>query len=515
MSLFFLANPQKRAAIVASTTLDSLQSRIFGYVRRCLKELTLPYDFIYEASKPPKIHPTVKDSIHGIYTLAASRDDDEEAIKNYIGRHPKDSMLLVLDEATDLPPAIMNATANLDKGLSGYLQTIVIGNSKSKEDLHGLLATPKNGWDSVDPTHSSWRTAKANGLCLYFNPYNSPAITEKDPVKKKALSKFLMTEEKLLKAELEEGEDSPGFWRFTMGFWKNSMSDTVMMSESFLSEYRCIDLAEFSGKHDVVMVAGLDPSFTSGGDKCILRLGALGVHVNGLRCLDFRHDHFLYVIPIQASTGISVEFQIADFVIDKLRHWKIPLNVLCVDASGQGRALADVIQLRANSGLSPTKIFSQKVSGLTTNKKIDGYISSGHAMWYAGREFISNGQLFGLDTLAYMQLHSRQIITKNGKEELESKVEYRRRMNARSSSLARSPDEADAAMLCLQSAMIHYGFRLGQRQEVVQHIDPFARDYHIRKEQLEAEKHTVSRKRVLPTYSQPLTRLRRVSFSRH
>ena len=32
--------------------------------------------------------------------------------------------------------------------------------------------------------------------------------------------------------------------------------------------------------------------------------------------------------------------------------------------------------------------------------------------------------------------------------------------------LAHSPDEADSAALCLQAAMINYGFKLGQRMDV-------------------------------------------------
>jgi hypothetical protein len=41
-------------------------------------------------------------------------------------------------------------------------------------------------------------------------------------------------------------------------------------------------------------------------------------------------------------------------------------------------------------------------------------------------------------------------------------------------SLAHSPDEADGAALCLQSAIIHYGFRIGQKREIITQQSSFA-----------------------------------------
>lgn len=470
--IFWLALPTKRTVLVTSTTLASLKSRIYGYILRALKEIAVPVPFAVTNTPPPSINPIPADFIHGIFGIAAKQGSDDDAIKEIKGRHPKNALLLILDEATDMPSGILGAIPNLRKGLEDRLQVIAIGNSTSTTDLHGALSTPRNGWDSINPHKDfRWETTQPNGVCLYFNPYDSPAIHETNPEKKAALSTFMMTEASLLKAEREEGTESEGFWKFTMGFWRSRSTDRTIISEAFLKDYDPTRPAEFSGKMDLNIVAGLDPAFSVGGDKCILRLAILGHHVNGKIILDFRGEHFLFVLKILANTGKSAEIQIADQVIAICKQYNVPLNTLCIDASGAGRGLADVIQLRSGGGLTPTKVYSTNLGNKVGNSTFDTVISSAHEMWFKGREFISHGQIFGLDSLAYGQLHTRLIVDKSGKKQLEKKDEYKRRMASVSSLLGRSPDEADAAMLAVQSAVIHYGLTPGKTYDVKKYPD--------------------------------------------
>lgn len=482
-SIFFLALPHKRAVIVSSTDVASLRSRIFGYILRSLKEATYKPALTIASSPTPMIRADPENFMCGIFGIAAKKGDDEKTIESIKGRHPPDSLLLILDECTDMPIGITTAIPNLKKGLAGRFQAIGIGNSKSWTDLHGAWSMPKMGIENLDPFKIyRWETTQPGGICLYFNPYDSPAIHETSPIKKKALSAFLMNEEKLIKAEREEGIDSEGFWHMTMGFWRNKSGDPTIVSESFLKDYDPTRPAEFSGRYPLIVCAGLDAAFSVGGDKCILRLAVLGHHVNGKMVLDFRGEAFVFVIKIMANTGKSAEIQIADQVIQICTNYGVPLNTLCVDASGQGRGLADVIQLRSGGGLTPTKIYSTNV-GTRNVKSFDTVISSAHEMWFKGREFISNLQIHGLDSLAYGQLHTRLITDQGGKKLLEKKNEYKKRMGAVSSLLGRSPDEADAAMLCLQSAILHHGFYPGQSKEVIKYGSPEAKAFAIAMEQ--------------------------------
>jgi hypothetical protein len=92
-------------------------------------------------------------------------------------------------------------------------------------------------------------------------------------------------------------------------------------------------------------------------------------------------------------------------------------------------------------------------------------------LWAAYRDFIQHDQIRGLDQKTFYQITSRLTEWKNGKEVLEGKQAYRRRIAAVNPTLAHSPDEADAGALCLQAAIIRLGFFPGQMREMPKNMD--------------------------------------------
>lgn len=470
--LFWLANPEKRAVIVASTTLDSLNSRIWGYVTALIRDMAVPLPFKYFSAAPPKIlfpakgAAKIKDTIHGMFAVAAKRGEDTDAIASWIGRHPKEGILIILDEATDLPSSLLKALPNLESGVSVF-QCVSVGNSLSKFDLHGAMSTPKAGWTSIDPMKDiKWETTQKNGICLFFSCYNSPAIYEKDPVRKEKLERFLISKKQIEEKEKVYGKDSDSFWRFVLGFWRTSSSDDTVISREFIRDFSVFERAEWSGLHPLTIVAGLDPAFSTGGDSCVLRLAVLGQDVHGQIVLDYRGEEFLFRIPIIATSGESAELQIATQVISILRRFNCPIRNMCVDANGQGRALGEVIRLQSGEATPPIKIYSTR-SGNTQVNSFDVVVRTYHEIWFTFRDYIQNRQIKGLDKTTVMQLTSRLVLKDNKtfKPKLEPKNIYKTRMGGVMPSLAHSPDEADAAALALQSAIINFGFTPGQRKE--------------------------------------------------
>lgn len=471
----YTSNPKRTAVIVASTTLESLNSRVFGYLTGYLKNtaIKLPYKLL--RSQPPKIMYDRDDLIHTISAIAAAKGKDEEAIKNYIGRHPKEKLFIILDEAPDLDLSVLSAIPNLEAGQNSF-QVIAIGNSSSVNDLHGSLSVPKDGWESVDPMKDTeWETTQKNGICLFFSCYESPALFETNEVKKKALSKFLPTQEQITSKKKEYGENSDAFWRFVLGFWRRSGGTDTIISTIGLKDTHVNKVAEWSGLHKINVVAGLDPAFSIGGDQCVLRLGMLGQDITGKMVLDFRGDKLLYRIQLSAVIQKSVEEQIAEQVIRILNDFNCPLHYLAVDANGSGRALSEVIKLKANALRAPIKIYSVK-AGKGKENSFDIVIRTSYDMWYAVKEFINHRQIRGLDDKAMMQLTSRLLEThpKTGKQSLEQKIKYKQRMGAIMPSLAHSPDEMDGAALCLQSAIINFGFAPGQARALGSENNSFA-----------------------------------------
>jgi len=465
VSLFWLADPRHRAAVVSSTTLSSMNKRIVGYIVRLFHNTALPIQFRYRKSPKPMFLYDPIDTVHGIFAEAAKLGNDDRTIKDIIGHHPERELLIVIDEAPDTPSGLLKAFTNLDTGSKPF-QCIALGNSKSRFDLHGSMATPLEGWRSVDPLRDiKWQTCQKNGICLFFSCYNSPAIHETDLEKKRALESFLIGQKQI---EENKKKQSPEmFSRMTLGFWQSDIEDTVIMSEKFINEFNIKERAEWSGLYPLRIVGGLDPAFSSGGDQCILRLGILGSDIHGNIVLDYRQEELLFRLKIDPKSEKSAEFQIADQVEAILKQYGCTLGNIAIDANGQGRALGSVIQLRMNSLEAPLKIYSTR-AGYKQVNSFDVIIKNNLELWSEIRKYIERDQIRGLDLKSIIQLTSRQTTRSDhtGKLTLESKADFKARMNASNPGMAHSPDEADSAALCLQAAIIKYGFTPGMKRKV-------------------------------------------------
>lgn len=524
--IFWLSDPRNNTCIVASTTLESLESRIWGYVARFFSESVISLNGVYFRGKPPKILlPDQTDKIHGMFAVAIPQGADATVLKTVIGRHPNKRLLVVLDEATDMNPAISKAIPNLEEGVE-FFQLWAIGNSSSKNDLHGALATPAAGWENIDPFRDyAWFTEHKGGLCLYFNPYDSPAIIEHDPVRRAELSKFLITTDKIEKKIEQYGRNSDAWQRFVMGFWGSGASDRAAITEPFLTENQVDRIAEWSGFYPLSVVAGLDPAFQVGGEGCLLRLGILGQTVDGMVVLDFRGDELVFRIDIRVDDKRSSERQLVDQVIQILREHGCRLSSLALDATGLGRALGELLEIVDGRGEHPFKLLSTRtgvgIPGARRGKKapVDPYVSvvTITDLWLSFRSFIQNGQIRGVDKTTRVQLVNRLMTLKNDKLFLETKEDYKRRMGAISPGMSRSPDESDAMMLCVQAAIMRYGWHPGQRRALPDpgvsraHLEKeraFAAEMYQRKEQEERSATTSSRPILRPDFAATLEEIR-------
>lgn len=490
--LYWLCAPHKRTVIVASTTLGSAQRRIWGYITRLRSELKIPLQFQAYSGNNPRLVYNKDDPIHGMYAVAAGRGTDEKVISNWIGNHPKEAILVILDEATELEPALLKSLVNLESGGIEFC-CMALGNSNSRNDLHGMMSTPKIGWEKLDPDKTNeWETTQKNGICLYFNCDESPAIFEKNADKKKKLSRFFITETQIAEKKKLYGEKGVSYLRFVKGLWPAENVDETIVSKTFINDFNVRENAEWFGVERMQMCAGLDPAFSQGGDKCILQMGILGTDTAGNVVLDFRNGKLRHEVPVLVGPK-SIELQICEYVLRLLRQYKCSLGSLCIDANGQGRALGELLRQTAmNLGYSdlstemPLKIYSTK-AGSVKQKSFDVIIKTNYELWSTVKAFIQTRQLRGVDPITVSQLTSRMVTTKNGQQILEAKTEYKTRMGGINPSLAHSPDEADAVALCLQAAILRFGFRIGQRMEIPR-VDSFAdmKMYALQKEQ-EAE----------------------------
>lgn len=472
--LFYASDFTRNAVLVASTTLDSLDKRIWGYVLRLMSESKLKFPLIYQKAKPGKIiHKHTDDRIHGMFAVAAGAGTDEASIKNWIGIHPTRGLMVVLDECTDLPIAINSAVANLRT--APYFQLKAIGNSTSRYDLHGVLSTPEDGWDSVDPyDHTRWKTKREGGICLYFNAYRSPAISETHTARKKILSTFLPTNKKIQEAERDYGTDNPVFWRFYLGFWPSKGESKTLISENFLDEQKTRESYLWGPEVNPLPIAALDPAFTADGDECVLRVGYVCQTRDGIDVLDLGGENMIFRCPIREKVSMTEESQIAQWAIQILSSFRIPLSRLAVDATGQGRAIAEVIRLTMRTEEQAIRIYvvGGRGSQGKVDKTLDAYLASGFIkktafdLWSEFRTYVSTQQIRGIDAQAAQQIGARMIEwnDKLRSMALESKKDYISRMRAIHGASAKSPGEADTVMLLMQAATLAGGMRISARR---------------------------------------------------
>ena len=463
--LFWLANPKGRAVLVASTSLSDLQTRIWGYLQKFYtiehnQEITLP-GRLFSSNTSPKILYDKRDPQHGIFAVPLKPGKDSKPSSNLIGRHPNDGLLVIIDEGTDVNPGFLDAKDNWEQGVN-FFQLMVIGNSNSKFDPHGLLSKPKGGWHTVNPdTDTEWETKY--GICLYFDCYNSPAIYETDPVKKKKLGKFLFTEDKIEAAKISRGENTPGFWRFVRGFWPEDDLIQAVLSLIICDKFHVEDKSEWSGIGNLVKIAGIDPAFHSDGDDCVFRWATLGVNeVTGKMTLDFGGKENIHYIKIDDRSDEPPEYQIMNACRRLCKEIGIDERNVAVDTWGAGSGFGalienewskDILHVESSGRASDIQVATQ-----SDERASDVYDRRVTELWFSMRELVLGDQIRGLDTVSMEQFCTRTYETKGRKYSIEQKKDYKLRLG-KVDNHYKSPDEADAATFIIDLARVRYGLR--------------------------------------------------------
>ena len=463
--LFWLANPKERTVLVASTSLSDLQNRIWGYIQKFYtmeynKNITLP-GRLYTSQNNPKILYDKQDTIHGIFAVPLKPGKDSKPSSNLIGRHPKDGFLAIIDEGTDVNPGFLDAKDNWEQGVNSF-QLMVIGNSNSKFDPHGLLSKPIGGWHTVNPdTDTEWETKQ--GICLYFDCYQSPAILETNPDKKKKLGKFLFTEEKIEAAKVSRGENTPGFWRFVRGFWPEDDVIQSVLSLVICDKFHVEEKSMWDGTKSLIRIAGIDPAFHSDGDDCVFRWATLGINdVTGKMTLDFGGKKNIHYIKINDRSDEPPEYQIMNACKKLCKELGIQERNVAVDTWGAGSGFGaliekewskDIMHVESSGRATDTQIASQ-----SDERASDVYDRRVTELWFSMRELVLGDQIRGLDTVSIEQFCTRTYETKGRKYSIEQKKDYKLRLG-KVDNHYKSPDEADAATFIIDLARQAYGLR--------------------------------------------------------
>ena len=464
---WWLAWPEESSVIFCSTTMKSLRKRGWAEVQNFYTSMGMnkfgnfvDSRMMWQASKG--------DDKHAILGIAVEEGSTIKVADNIKGVHTKRQMI-VIDEATAVPPAIFEACTNMWSYPKEFI-LVMMGNPRSRLDEFGKFCEPLNGWTSVNVDTEEWETkpqmSGATGIVLRFDATRSPNIVEG-----RVISKHLPTKEKVEAAKKGvASENDPSYWSNQRGFWPPEGLTKTVFTESALVQYGGYDKHVFTGRNFHI-IGALDPART-GGDRPTLRFGKLGEITNGEWGLEWMPP---IVIPLDARSTKPIDFQLMEAVRRQCEHfthagqeYSCPPENLGVDATGGGANLCDTMQAIWSPKIMRI-IFSgacsddacsfedvRPASEVYRNKRVE--------MYFRSRNSLNSSQLKGIDRETAKELCSLEFDDSKPLMALMPKADYK-------ALFGKSPDFADSGVMLLEVAR-RKGFKLAPvGQTVHKHND--------------------------------------------
>lgn len=410
----FLAAPDETCIVIVSTTLKALSKRIWAEIHR----LYMPYDgqlpcrIVPSEYKIQYVDPaTGKPSPRfGIFCIGIQNATLKDAIGDLIGVHPP-RMILIIDEMQSTKEAAVGAIPNLST--ARFFQFLGMGNPSSLFDCLVLYSEPLMGWKKWrehDPQRriTEWQTKY--GVCLWFDGHDSPAITEEDGDEQYS---YLLRQRHLDEATRWWGAQSPQYWSQRRGYVPpEGVADTVM-TEFFVDDHSMrADVQWEEGYEDF---GSLDPSFSTGGDRCMFSHFRVG-KIHGAPVI-----HFLpYIqIKIEPQIGESIPTFIARKLRELCKERNITRSRLGIDCTGSGFALADVVNMDPEWKDDGQRVHRTYFTGKAPAIPVavddprmcnDVFYNQVTYLWYMMYHFGRFGQIRGLGVDDCKEFCSREVI---------------------------------------------------------------------------------------------------------
>lgn len=447
--LNWMAAPFSTLGLLTSTSIRDSKKRVWGAVQRYWPALAPIAPAKLTDTPTPAIY-VVKDKVRmeqaGIYLIPAEAKKSNEVTGKMRGmKAPR--VFLAADELSELSHSLLDtALSNLSN--NAVLHICAAANPVSYYDPFGKFVEPKDGWNSITVNDDRWET-KLGGVALHFDAMRNPNYVARKNVW--PIQKW----EKIEEAVERLGEDSPMFWRDFRGFWPPGGISKSIYSEQEIIKGGADKPPIWQGSK--TRVAGVDPSFVSGGDRCVLYLGSFGPNRDGVDQVSFDTFHF---IEDDASSKEPRTFQVAQKIATILRQEGVDARYLGVDVTGGGVPFCDALSrvlgtndfLRVHFGGSPSDRPLSPYDPTPANEKYTNRVTE---LWFGAKEYLQNGQLRGVGPDLAQEMTARNYETrKSGGMKLcvEPKTDMKSRMG-------RSPDVADAAFVLLETVRERLGLR--------------------------------------------------------
>lgn len=458
--LCFFSAPLETSALISTTSGSSAERRVWGEIKslhtsaQFAKWIDAPdggtpsigrvIDYLKCVTFDPNKEidgqkHTSRDLRNGVILIPIANDSTgQNALDTIIGTHNK-YVLWAVDELPTMMDGVTRPRSNLTA--NEYSQFIGIGNAADHQDPHGLVCTPKDGWESIDKSFTrEWEGKTVDVLFLHGeeSPNDHPGL-DQSIIKTKSDFPFPYLSSRIMREEIayvegdgdiEEGKTKLGFLRMGIGFWPMEGAVDTILTAQLVRKYGAHQPPEPWDPSGFTVYWSLDPAFTSGGDENILFPIRVGRTYAGMMQIVMPHDG-IRISPSASSKDDYRSMACLEIQKQLTKLGAKPENG-CMDAMNDGGLMyADLAKL-----LDTHKIQPLTSLGKSPNSKYHDWVTD---YWYGMLPFIKTGYVRGFDTNSgyAKDLFARRYSTKSGKIKVEGKDEMKERIK-------RSPDRGDA-----------------------------------------------------------------------
>jgi hypothetical protein len=453
----WLSDPSNTQILITSTDIKGAQKRIWGAIESlfeyipdppCKKVSSLGMICYFDGKTQRKDR--------GIHLITSDKSPSKDRVGKMVGIKAK-VIILIADELGEISHNIQSAaTGNLMKGASHRFQMVGLSNPASRFDPFGTFSTPKNGWESINSdTDMEWRT-KLNGLYIRLCSDDSPNINPEpcEEYENGVTYPYLPTSEDIKEAleilgdDEESARKSREFMRFNKAVFYDGDDDSSFFSEAEFHRSGALSKVELTRSH---ILAGIDPSFSTGGDKTVMTILEVGYDSSGQYSAQIVEQVYLFEDVTNKVDPRTL--QIANRIKEECVRRKIPPENVAVDASGAGGGLCDMLQLQWATGFLRVQF-----GGAASDKRIkndskitgkDRYKNRASELFFIGKQYLTGRQLYGVPPLVAKQMCQRTYDTTRGVKGLVLQVEPKQKYKLRT---GHSPDETDSFLVAIELA---------------------------------------------------------------
>jgi hypothetical protein len=474
---WWLCNPRESSVIFCSTTAKALRKRGWAQVQNFFASIKaepgkgnfVDSRMMWQAEKG--------DDLHAITGIAVEEGDTNKVSDNIKGIHTK-RQLVIIDEATAVPEAIMEACTNLYSNPREFI-LVMIGNPRTRLDQFGQFIEPDQGWESVSVETEEWETTAkidgVKGICLRFDVEKSPNL---DYPEDKPVSRYIPSRAHVERVRANtKYHDSPSYWSNERGFPPPDGLAKTVFSETLISNFRGRDRHSFTGEN--FKIIGFFDHARDGGDRPTVRFAAMGEIESGKIGLELMPP---IIIPINVSSSNPIDFQIVEQLKRECNKVKYRgQDMVCdpsdfgIDATGGGADLTDIAQRMWDRRVMRV-LFSEGASidacSLEDVRSANEVYRNLRAeMYFRLGNMLESGQLKGIDKETEKELCSIEFLDDKAlivmMKKRDDKLKFRK-----------SPDFADTAVGCGEVAR-RRGFKLAAIGHTVKHHQDFDREVQV------------------------------------